>query len=368
MQKGIIALMGLVIFGMAVIGTITSSFVEIDRDPMSEITIDKEPSDSLRLIVVGDTGGLPVYPYYSYAQKKVAKAMEVLAERKRLQYVISVGDNIYFTGVKNEHDPRFLTTFEDVYDGRGLNVPWYLIAGNHDHFGNVSAQVAYTNHSRKWNFPKLYYKLSFSLKNSSVDVLMIDTIVLCGNTADIQNGGFFDMLWNRSHHPEGPSDPQKAEEQWKWINENLNSSRADYLFVAGHYPIYSISSHGPTHCLIDRLDPLLKAYNVSAYFAGHDHNLQHIIFPNEYGHPVNYVVTGAGSRSDRSKKYIKALPEGNLKFHYPNSWNPFSQLGFSNGGFVYMEVTKDKATMSFITGKGEQKYQMSVNPRKLLKR
>ncbi|VDK84095.1 unnamed protein product [Cylicostephanus goldi] len=149
-----------------------------------------------------------------------------------------------------------------------------MIAGNHDHFGNVSAQIAYTNHSKKWNFPKLYYKLSFSLKNSSVDILMIDTIVLCGNTADIQNGGFFDMLWNRSHHPEGPTDPKKAEEQWKWINENLNSSKADYLFVAGHYPIYSISSHGPTHCLIERLDPLLKAYNVSAYFAGHDHNLQ----------------------------------------------------------------------------------------------
>ncbi|VDN29005.1 unnamed protein product [Cylicostephanus goldi] len=114
MQRGIIAILGLVIFGMAVIGTITSSFVEIDSDPVSEVSIDKAPSDSLRLIVVGDTGGLPVYPYFSYAQKRVAKAMEKVAESKKVQYVINVGDNIYFTGVENEYDPRFLVSFEPI--------------------------------------------------------------------------------------------------------------------------------------------------------------------------------------------------------------------------------------------------------------
>ncbi|KHJ91987.1 hypothetical protein OESDEN_08134 [Oesophagostomum dentatum] len=170
--------------------------------------------------------------------------------------------------------PLLQTSFEDIYDGHGLDVPWYMIAGNHDHFGNVSAQVAYTSRSRKWHFPKLYYKLSFPLRNSTIDVLMIDTIVLCGNTADIENGGFFDMLWNGSRDPDGPKDAKKAEEQWQWIEDNLNSSRADYLFVGGHYPIYSVASHGPTHCLVERLDPLLKKYNASAYFAGHDHTLQ----------------------------------------------------------------------------------------------
>lgn len=50
--------------------------------------------------------------------------------------------------------------------------------------------------------------------------------------------------------------------------------RADYIFVSGHYPIYSVSSHGPTECLINRLDPLLRKHRVSAYIAGHDHTLQ----------------------------------------------------------------------------------------------
>ena len=53
--------------------------------------------------------------------------------------------------------------------------------------------------------------------------------------------------------------------------------RANYLLVAGHYPVYSIAEHGPTKCLIDKLLPMLEMYNVTAYINGHDHNLQVIL-------------------------------------------------------------------------------------------
>ncbi|KJH45909.1 Ser/Thr phosphatase family protein [Dictyocaulus viviparus] len=320
---------------------------------------------SLRVILLGDIGGLPVYPYYTYAQTKVANAITDIAIQKKPHFVLNLGDNFYFTGVSNEYDKRFESSFENIYDTDALQVPWYTVAGNHDHFGNVSAQVAYTKYSKKWNFPSVYYNLSFHINQTTVDILMIDTVILCGNTADVENGDLFDLLWNKSHDPEGPDDIEQAEKQWKWIEYHLNASSADYLFVAGHYPIHSISSHGPTKCLIERLDPLLKQYSVSAYFAGHDHTLQHIIYPGEGMHLIHYVVSGVASRSDRSKKHLNTVAVENLKFHYPSSWNPFSQLGFSNGGFVYMDINKQRAELFFLNGKGAEKYRTSIVPRSI---
>ncbi|RCN50741.1 hypothetical protein ANCCAN_03127 [Ancylostoma caninum] len=91
--------------------------------------------------------------------------------------------------------------------------------------------------------------------------------------------------------------------------------------------------------------------------------LQHITYPNDYGHTIHYIISGAASRSDRSKKNIDTVGAENLKFHYPTSWNPFSQLGFSNGAFIYMEITKDNTTMTFLNGKGNEKYRMNISPR-----
>ena len=43
--------------------------------------------------------------------------------------------------------------------------------------------------------------------------------------------------------------------------------------MIGNYPIYSIAANGPTNCLIDRLDPLLRRFQVSAYMSGHGKSL-----------------------------------------------------------------------------------------------
>lgn len=64
--------------------------------------------------------------------------------------------------------------------------------------------------------------------------------------------------------------------QLNWLEQTLNQSSADWLIVAGHYPIYSGGEHGNTPELQAQVKPLLEKYGVDAYLCGHDHTLQHL--------------------------------------------------------------------------------------------
>ena len=77
--------------------------------------------------------------------------------RKDCRFIIALGDNFYYTGVKNVHDPRFLQTFEKTYTKTFHFVPWYFVAGNHDHISNVSAQIEYSKVSSRWKFPHYFH-------------------------------------------------------------------------------------------------------------------------------------------------------------------------------------------------------------------
>lgn len=288
------------------------------------------------------------------AQYAMAAGMDTVAGQIDAKQVFALGDNFYHSaksgcpegsgicnGGKDGPDgmERFKTTFEDVYNGSNLmHIPFYAIvrampwtssstaialrrrhcaspgcvltqhltrvhvvsrmqAGNHDHGGNVSAQIAYATRTDRptdrWTYDGWYYNVTQHItvpggKTVELETLLFDSVIGLGNSDVVQEDGTVLEL-NGDELP-GPDDIPTAEAQWEWLEGRMNSSTADYLWVGAHYPVWSIATHGPTEGLVERLRPMLHKHQAH-FFNGHDHDLEHI---KENGSAVNYITTGSG--------------------------------------------------------------------------
>ena len=66
------------------------------------------------------------------------------------------------------------------------------------------------------NYPNYYYKLDIPLPGgSTMEILMIDTVVLCGNS-DADYLGL---------QPNGTEHKSLAEKQWDWIEKSMQTSK-----------------------------------------------------------------------------------------------------------------------------------------------
>lgn len=180
---------------------------------------------------------------------------------------------------------------------------------------------------------------------------MIDTVIMCGNSP---SQGYGQPLY------ESLMAKKIANDYFKDFEERLSKiaqTKVPYIIVAGHFPVWSISSHGPTQCLVDKLRPLLHKYNVSAYLAGHDHTLQHI--QDTYlDHTVDYIVTGASNFVEASQVNLPKIPPNSLKFY----WSDKSSV--VDGGLNLIVANKDNMTITFFETNDKELYQTVIYPRK----
>ena len=98
----------------------------------------------------------------------------------------------------------------------------------------MEAQIGYKSRKvTRWVFPDYWYSFTKDIGNGmTAEFVMIDTVLLAGESFhDIENNIFVAAT--------GPKNLQKAQSQWTWLEKTMRDSTADFLFVVGHYPVYS---------------------------------------------------------------------------------------------------------------------------------
>lgn len=301
----------------------------------------------LSFLLIGDWGGSGVPPYYTPGEEMTAYSMSIIASQTNAQFVIALGDNFYALGLCNNntlapynntcpnatnpttgtmYDQRFFSTFENVFTQSSLQIPWYLLAGNHDALGNVSAAIAYSSISPRWKWPNYWYSVKQDIGNNNneyMELIMLDSTLCYG-------------IWSDSYHE------ALCAAQLAWFIEQLENSKAHYLLVALHYPAYSACSHGNTLWTIGTILPLAYKYNVTALLAGHDH-CQEFIAPPDTGNDLVHIITGTGDGCCYTETNIGNVPNNSLKFLMSSGYNPTNAIG----GFTLAQYTDNGLIFTF---------------------
>ncbi|MCC5918389.1 MAG: metallophosphoesterase [Cryomorphaceae bacterium] len=272
------------------------------------------------IFIIGDWGREG-----KHGQKETAETMALFAEKFNPEFIISTGDNFYPTGVTSTKDSHWKKSFTDVYHQPSLQIDWYSVLGNHDVLGNVQAQIDYKKINPIWNLPAHYFTKSMAVQGDSALFVFIDT-------------NPFEDSYYRSESYSPYVNSQDSSAQKVWIDSVLTNSPHRWKFVVGHHPMYTAGVRTDNPNSVRRhLSGLMEKHKVTAYIAGHEHDIQHLKPGN-----IHHFVSGAGSALRPIKAPEKAI--------FAESVNAFLILTFSTNEIIY----------TFIDVEGIERYKFAV--------
>jgi len=261
-------------------------------------------------------------------QTAVAAAMQAYAKKIAAtpDALFMLGDNFYGT-LASTTDTRWQTQFEHMYPASAFPGPAYGMPGNHDYefLGNnvdtkYTVELAYAAQgASRWTMPGQSYVFTLGPSASPY------ATVICLDSNVPQNGG------------STMTDAQRIAQN-AYLKMQLAQTRTTpFTIVIAHHPLYSDGPHGDNAQLIADWGPLFKSYNVHAYLAGHDHDLQHLEFA---GLPTSFVCTGAGGAS---------------LYPYPGSTSAAKvTFGQESYGFIHLQATRTLLTFRYLDPTGAQ--------------
>lgn len=249
-------------------------------------------------LAVGDTG------WPNHVQHEVATAMAGERDARGAEVVLLLGDNFYHDGVASISDPQWKTTFEDAFPRDRLPIAFLAVLGNHDHTGNVQAQIDYTGPHTRWTMPARDYSRAFEVDGASlVEFFAVDTEPMAHTL------GWF-----------------RTADETAWLDRALAQSKARWKIVFGHHPARSHGHHGDNARVAGDFEPLFERHGVDLYFSGHDH-VQELTSMHV---PTLQVVSGAGVHTEDIED------------------SPASHFISAEPGFVWCGMSRDELWLVFV--------------------
>ena len=236
------------------------------------------------------------------------------------------GDNIYEIGIANPKDAKLDELYVDNF--KDVQVPQWVIEGNHDGFGSYLSQLLYSQYRDFWKAPFYYYNQTVNIRGLRICQVFVDT-----------------NQWDMSA-------------QTSFLESVLGSDdcqSSDFIMVSGHHPIFSAGGHGDNEFLKSTLFTNLKRYRVDLYICGHDHiNSVH----RDSG--IAFVVAGSASKKTTNSWY-SSKSGASETLHDDMDMYGFASLEFTSSGcevsIMNSETGKSVFQFSISSRKNERKSQ-----------
>lgn len=267
----------------------------------ADLPASRPSGPQVNLLAMGDWGeGAP-------AQAVVARTLAeyVSAQAVPFQAMLLAGDNFYVP-LRSVDDPSWKTLFEQMYDPRKLDMPFYAALGNHDYEGRkltIELDYARLHPESRWKLPARWYRIDLPREHPLVTVLMLDS----------NHDVIAPAQWNQ---------------QINWLKEQLASDRAPWTICCAHHPLYSNGFAADNGILQHDWGALFDRYRVDFYLCGHEHNLQHLEIADK---PTSFVIAGGGGA--HSHPMLR------------DNRGPFSRSIY---GFAHFQITPEEAVVRYI--------------------
>ena len=262
----------------------------------------------INLVAFGDWGWMN-----SAAERATAQRIAAYARTNHIDFdaALLLGDNFYGAMPGGVSDPRWEIEFEQMYDAKVLDMPFYAALGNHDYeSGKAEAELAYAKRhpDSRWKMPARWYRVELPADKPVVSVLVLDS------NAELLKGEWADQL--------------------AWLEVELAKPRpGSWVIASAHHPVFSNGQHGDTSELLKNWAPLFRKHKVDFFLSGHDHQLEHLEVD---GWPTSFVVAGGGGAAPGIMKR--------------DDRGPFSRTLY---GFFHLQLNRDRADARFISVNGK---------------